>query len=123
MDCDHPEITESELSVLFCDDAFIQKLNASYRGKDKPTDVLSFSAREDISSFVPGESLGDLVISLPTARAQARRFGVSLSKEITRLLVHGILHLYGYDHERVSKKVADKMRRKERALMRRISVR
>ncbi len=120
LDCDHPEVTQSELSVLFCDDPFIRDLNHSYRKKDKATDVLSFSAIENGDAFISTELLGDLVISVPTARRQARRFGVSVRDEIMRLLVHGVLHLFGYDHENVSQAKARKMRSKERALLKMI---
>jgi probable rRNA maturation factor len=117
LDSDHPEVTQSELSILFCDDAKIQQLNRDYRGKDKPTDVLSFSAIENAQGFLIGASLGDLVISIPTARAQARKYRVSEALELLRLLIHGILHLFGYDHEKVAKSVAARMRRREKELL------
>jgi probable rRNA maturation factor len=82
--------------VLFCDDTFIQGLNREYRGQDKPTDVLSFAQEP-----VPGgpELLGDVVISVDTARRQAQEQGHSLSREVEWLLCHGMLHLLGYDDE------------------------
>ena len=113
----HPEIVQRELSILFCDDVFIQALNRDYRGKDKPTDVLSFSAIEEQGRFLVGDSLGDLVISLPTAAVQAKRYRVSLEREILRLAIHGMLHLFGYDHEKVPAAVAQRMRRQERRLL------
>ena len=73
------------------DDASIQELNQKWRGKDQPTDVLSFPQGTPTH-------LGDIVISLPTARRQAERFQHSLQTELQRLLIHGILHLLGYDH-------------------------
>lgn len=105
-----------QLSVLFCKDPEIHKLNLSYRGKDKPTDVLSFSAQE--GAEMPGTEnvLGDLVISVDTAKLQAKEYGVSFENEILRLLIHGILHLAGYDHENVSKAEAQRMRRLEQKI-------
>jgi probable rRNA maturation factor len=104
------------LGILFVNDLTIHRMNSEYRGKDKPTDVLSFSQLEgEASEFAV--SLGDIVISLDTAERQAKKFGVSLSREVLRLLVHGILHLCGYDHENVSLSTARRMRRKEAKLM------
>ena len=77
---------------MFCDDPYIQALNARYRGKDKPTDVLSF-AQDD------PEVLGDIVISVPTALHQAGAAGWPLECEIALLGVHGLLHRLGYDDE------------------------
>ena len=83
---------DPEISVVLCDDAFIQSLNAAYRGRDKPTDVLSF-AQDD------PHLLGDIVISLPTAARQAQAAGWTLENEVALLGVHGLLHLLGYDDE------------------------
>ena len=93
-------------------------MNREYRGKDKPTDVLSFSQIEGDLGGEHSESLGDLVISTDTALRQARERSHTLAAEVLRLLVHGLLHLYGYDHEGVPAKEAQRMRRKERALAR-----
>lgn len=93
---------DTELSVVLCDDAFIRPLNREWRGKDKATDVLSFPQGEAVA---PGRFealptvLGDVVISTETARRQAEELGHAVSVEIRALLVHGILHLVGYDHE------------------------
>jgi probable rRNA maturation factor len=114
---DHPEITQSEISILFCDDSEIQRLNRDYRGKDKPTDVLSFSAIENGREFLLGASLGDLVISIPTTIRQAKKYKVSAALELLRLLIHGTLHLFGYDHEKVAKGIAEKMRGRERSFL------
>ncbi len=83
---------DPEISVVFCDDPFIQALNAEYRGKDKPTDVLSF-AQNDL------QMLGDIVISVWAAARQAEAAGWPLENEIALLGVHGLLHLLGYDDE------------------------
>ena len=89
-------IENSELSVLITGDGEIKELNKTYRGKDRPTDVLSFPMGDRIDGKL---ILGDVVISLDTARRQAKELGHSLEEEVERLLVHGILHLLGYDHE------------------------
>ena len=111
--------TDAELSILITDDREIHALNAEYRGKDKPTDVLSFALREN-GGVCGTEILGDLVISLPTARRQAREYGVTAQEELLRLLIHGTLHLLGYDHEKVAPQVAARMRRTEEKLYRAI---
>ena len=95
-----------EISVLFTDDSELRELNKNFRGKDKPTDVLSFPSE--------GSYLGDLAISVQTARRQAKEFQVSLQEELIRLIIHGILHLHGYDHVGVGKAKAAKMRRLEK---------
>lgn len=89
---------DAELSVLLCDDGTIWDLNGTYRGKDRPTDVLAFPLREGPHVEMAGSMLGDVVISVDTARRQAREQGRTLSEEISFLLAHGILHLLGYDH-------------------------
>lgn len=92
---------EHELSILLTDDAFIQTLNETHRGKNRPTDVLSFAQNEGEGMPTPLDHglLGDVVISLDTAERQARGRKHSLLSEVTFLLAHGILHLLGYDHE------------------------
>lgn len=91
-----------EVSVLYTDDSFIRELNDQYRGEDSATDVLSFPMmcpeEMDISSGFP-EVLGDIVISLDTAERQAKERGVALQDEVGLLLIHGCLHLLGYDHD------------------------
>ncbi len=89
-----------EVSVLFCDDPFIQNLNRTYRQIDSPTDILSF---EDGTEYPDEEgtqwiSAGDIAISVPTFLRNAADFGVSESEELSRLLIHGLLHLSGMDH-------------------------
>lgn len=95
-----------DLSVLIVDDRAMRQLNRAWRGHDRTTDVLSFPAQEEIAAAgeadgEPGGAarlLGDIAISAPRAAEQARRFGVTRTEELRRLLVHGILHLMGYDH-------------------------
>lgn len=111
----------TRISISLVGDGEMRELNREYRGKDKPTDVLSFANLE--GPPVPGgeEHLGDLVISVETARRQAVEYGVTFTQEMARLTVHGILHLLGYDHERVRPAVARRMRRREDELLEGIS--
>jgi probable rRNA maturation factor len=88
-----------ELSILFVNDEEISRLNEIYRKKKGPTDVLSFPC--DIQGS-PVPVLGDIVVSIPTAREQAERRGCSFTHEVAFLLIHGALHLIGYDHHRSS---------------------
>lgn len=87
-----------ECSILVTDDARMQALNAQYRNKDKTTDVLSFPSDLPLGYDGP-RHLGDIVISLPQAQRQADELGQSLVRELQFLLLHGVLHLLGYDHE------------------------
>ena len=89
---------DSELSLLFTDDAHIRRLNATWRGKDRPTDVLSFPALCDLTPPL-GPLIGDIAFARETARAAARARGVPLEAHASHLLVHGFLHLLGYDHQ------------------------
>jgi len=91
-------LASAELSVALVDDGWIKSLNRDYRNIDKPTDVLAFAMREGDGGDEHGAMLGDVVISVPTARRQAERQGRSLRDELTMLLAHGLLHLLGYDH-------------------------
>ncbi|HNW35620.1 MAG TPA: rRNA maturation RNase YbeY [Candidatus Ozemobacteraceae bacterium] len=87
-----------ELSIVLCDDDFIQKLNNDYLGRNRPTDVLSFPIEDDeLDTGV--RLLGDVVISIETAQRQAEKLKHSVGLEVAFLLVHGILHLMGYDHD------------------------
>lgn len=88
----------AELSVLLCDDATIHALNREYRRKDRPTDVLAFAMREGEGGALHPGLLGDVVISVETARRQAGEHGRTIVDEVTFLLAHGLLHLLGYDH-------------------------
>ena len=96
----------AELSVMFCDNEYIKKLNKKYRNKNKATDVLSFPMydyAEDEGELMPGDEtlmLGDIVISLERAKEQAAELGNSFEREVAFLAIHSTLHLLGYDHER-----------------------
>jgi len=94
----------------------MRSLNRRYRGRDKTTDVLSFSLREGSFSHIQPQVLGDLVISVPVAVRQATEAGHSLNREIVMLLIHGLLHLLGYDHE-TGEGNARKMRQREQQLL------
>ena len=97
------EAPSGVLSVLLTDDARVHELNLRHRGVDSSTDVLSFSGLEGEQFPEPEESLprelGDVVISLDTAERQAAEAGIDLGDELDHLLVHGILHILGFDHE------------------------
>jgi len=100
---------EAELSILFVGSAKMKQLNTLYRGIPKETDVLSFPMHEEISFYsragrsTPYDSplvLGDIVISVPKTIRQSREYETSFQDELRRLLIHGLLHLLGYDHEK-----------------------
>ncbi len=107
--------TAAELTISLVDDAEIHRLNRDFRGKDRPTDVLAFAMREGARVAGDESILGDVVISLDTAERQARRRRVSTADEVRTLLIHGVLHLLGYDHER-SAAEARRMKAMERRL-------
>jgi probable rRNA maturation factor len=92
-------LCEAELSVLFVSDSEIRQLNRQYRDLDRSTDVLAFSMREGEDTQINPGVLGDIVISAETAQRQGDEIGWGLEKEIFKLLIHGLLHLIGYDHE------------------------
>ena len=101
----------AELSLAFVSDPTIRELNRCYRNRDTPTDVLSFPLADEVCP----ELLGDVVISVDTLRRQARQRKRSVTDELQRLLIHGILHLLGYDHEG-SPAEARRMRKAEREM-------
>lgn len=107
------DLDDSELSIVLCDDAFIQPVNAQWRDKNTPTDVLSFPQNEPGEPM--GRVLGDVVISVQTAARQAAGQGHSLDEEVRVLLVHGILHLLGHDH--LEPKEASRMAAEEARLL------
>ena len=91
-------VPESEISLVFTDDAHIRQLNRQYRKKDKATNVLSFPAAAGVIGGV-GPLIGDLVFAAETIAAEAERDGVARDDHLTHLIVHGFLHLLGHDHE------------------------
>lgn len=114
----HEKITGSgELSVVITDDDEIHELNRRFRGVDAPTDVLAFGGRDEDTPFVTAPEapllLGDVIISCPRAQAQAEEAGHSLEAEIQLLVVHGVLHLLGYDHAQPEEKAVMWARQEE----------
>jgi probable rRNA maturation factor len=107
---------EAELSILFVGEKRMTELNASYRGKKKSTDVLSFEADIPFRGKEQPPVLGDIVISAQKAEMQADMSGEGFYEEVDRLLIHGILHLLKYDHEASAHK-ARVMRKKEKEVM------
>ena len=110
----------SELSLSLTDDAGSAALNATFRGRRGPTDVLSFSLLEGDHAGRRGRLLGDVVIGVPQAARQARAARRGLDRELARLAIHGILHLLGHDHEREDE--ARAMRAEERRLRRELGL-
>jgi probable rRNA maturation factor len=108
---------EVELGITFVNDAAIRDLNRRFRSKDRATDVLSFPMEEEelLENGTRVLLLGDVVISLPTAACRAE---ADLTAEVVRLVVHGVLHLLGYDHEREEDAV--RMRAREREILQRL---
>ncbi len=98
-----------EISLVFADDAFVRSLNKEYRGKDKPTNVLSFPQMEPEETFAPQHfiSLGDIILAEETVSREAAEQDKPLDAHISHLIVHGTLHLLGYDH--IDDEEAEKM--------------
>lgn len=107
---------EGELSILIVDDNEIAKLNKKYLHREGPTNVIAFPLRDVNTPGISSDLLGDVVISIETAEREGNDSGVGMRKRFTELLVHGILHLFGYDHER-NRYQSDKMRKKTEELM------
>ncbi len=108
---------DTEVSLVFVDDGYMQELNNSYRGLNCPTDVLSFAMLEG-EPVACGQDvilLGDVVISLQTAERQAREYGHSFLREAAYLTIHGVLHLLGYDHQEEDQR--ETMRLREEVIM------
>ena len=108
----------AQLSIAIIDDETVRELNRRYRGVDAPTDVLSFDLEDGDAFVAPPEGarqLGEIVISYPTAARQADEAGHAIDEELAHLLVHGVLHLLGYDHG--SPKEARAMHEREEALL------
>jgi probable rRNA maturation factor len=110
---------KSEVGLVISTNERVQELNRDYRGRDEPTDVLAFSARDDANSppFIsPPDGvlhLGEVIISYSQALAQAEEQGHPLKKELSILLIHGLLHLLGYDHEKADARRKMQTREKE----------
>lgn len=104
---------DAQLSILIVDDALIQDVNRDYLGKDRPTNVISFAMQEGEGGGVQPDLLGDVVISAETAARDACEAQTSFEGELYFLLLHGILHLLDYDHERGTKADAKRMEARE----------
>ncbi len=112
------EQARAELSLALVGDAAMAELNLRHRGRRGPTDVLSFSLLEGAHSEYRGTLLGDVVIDVEQAARQARRARRPLDEELAKLVIHGILHLLGHDHQAAAE--ARRMRAEERRLWRRV---
>lgn len=111
---------ESELSLVFTNDHDIRKLNAQWRNIDKPTNVLSFPAFDIAPGNTPGPLLGDIVLAHETVTREADNENKSINDHLTHLLVHGLLHLVGYDHQTDDE--AEQMEQLEREILRNLSI-
>ena len=112
-------LLDAELSLLLVNDVQIQELNRRYLRRDKPTNVLAFPMREGEFPNLHPHLLGDLVISVETAKRQSKRSGLGPMEMVTLLMIHGILHLLGYEHEG-TKKEAREMALKQRELFQQV---
>ena len=92
------QLKDPEVSFVLTDDERIHQLNKIYRHKDRPTDVLAFAMQEGELAELAGGVLGDVIVSVPTARKQAEERNASVLDEVTMLLAHGLLHLLGHEH-------------------------
>lgn len=116
---------QTEVDITLVDDAAIHELNRTYRGIDRPTDVLSFALDEgeeepEVDDDEIEHLLGDVIISVPTAVRQGEEYGHGLEREMTYLAVHGMLHLLGYDHMEEKDKLI--MRKREEEVLRRLDL-
>ena len=122
------DVEKSEVSITLTDDKTIHKLNKSYRGIDRPTDVLSFAFRESEEPEILYnteddkviDTLGDIIISIERAKFQAEEYGHSLRREIIFLIVHGMLHLLGYDHMEEEERI--EMEREQKFIMDKLGI-
>lgn len=119
---EHYRIRACEVSVLLTDDRHIRELNLEHRKKDSATDVLSFPQYTGIVEIksIDFPYLGDIVISVETAKEQALEFGHSLEREVSYLTVHSVLHLLGYDH--IEEKDRFMMRHSEKEIMKQLGI-
>lgn len=116
---------QTEVDITLVDDAAIHELNRTYRGIDRPTDVLSFALDEgeeepEVDDDEIEHLLGDVIISAPTAVRQGEEYGHGLEREMIYLAVHGMLHLLGYDHMEEKDKLI--MRKREEEVLRRLDL-
>ncbi|MGD9082255.1 MAG: rRNA maturation RNase YbeY [Desulfobacterales bacterium] len=112
---------DAELSILIVDDPEIGELNKKYLNRHGPTNVIAFPMRTGQFNNIASQLLGDVVISIETAAREGEIAGISMEERFTQLLVHGILHLLGYDHEK-NKTQADKMEQKSNEILKLINI-
>ena len=112
-------LLEAELSILFVNDLQIQALNQRYLHRDKPTNVLAFPMKKGEFPTLHPQLLGDIVISVETAKRQSNRFGLDEMGMIILLMIHGVLHLIGYEHE-ATRAEARKMAARQKELFQRV---
>ncbi len=105
----------AEVSIALSSDARVRTLNRGYRGKDKPTNVLSFPGVDDKTAFLSPVLLGDVILAFETTRREAKAEGKAFRDHVAHLIVHGVLHLLGYDHE--VERDAAKMEKMERLIL------
>jgi probable rRNA maturation factor len=110
------ECEDKEISLLFVDDDVITEINRDYLGRNYPTNVIAFSLSEGEYGDINPHILGDIVISTETAFRDARDGGIIFDDELDFLLIHGLLHLLGYNHENAGLEEADDMKKKEQGL-------
>lgn len=115
---DDTPLGPSEVALCFADDARVQEINRDHRGKDKPTNVLSFPAAD--MPGAPFRFLGDIIVAYETVAREAEADGKGFDDHLTHLLVHGFLHLIGYDHETVAE--AEEMEALETAILARLGI-
>lgn len=113
------KLDHAEMGIILVNNRQIRAYNRDYRKKDQPTDVLSFPMREGVGGELHPDFLGDVMISLERSAEEAILYGRSRREQLLILLIHGVLHLLGYDHER-SPKEERRMQRRERLLFKRI---
>ncbi|MFH1656420.1 MAG: rRNA maturation RNase YbeY [Candidatus Nealsonbacteria bacterium] len=107
---------KENLSIVFVGAKRIRELNKKYRKKDKPTDVLSFSAVEKFPD-IPELELGEIVICPQIVKKNAKKFNIEYNKELNRVLVHGVLHILGYEHENTEKEAKKMFGKQEKYLL------
>ena len=107
---------DSEISVLLVDDDQIREINKNYLQRDRPTNVISFAMTEGAFGDVHPEILGDIILSVETAARDAMACNIDFMDEVEFLLIHGLLHLLGYNHENGDSREAEKMKKLEREL-------
>ena len=110
------DCTNMEISITFVDNASIRQINKQYLGKDRPTNVISFPLQEGEFCDINPQMLGDIVISVDTAERDSASGNLSFDEEILFLIIHGLLHLRGYNHENTFIADARKMKKKEKEL-------